>query len=72
MREFTFEFWEWEEGSEVLTVEDVGLCKTHVYKTVHPINLHSFSALIITAVGLVTSTVVFIVEKIIYKFKNTP
>ena len=72
MREFTFEFWEWEEGSEVLTVEDVGLCKTHVYKTVHPINLHSFSALIITAVGLVTSTVVFIVEKINYKFKNTP
>ena len=63
MRAIPFNYWEWKEESKVLALEDVGFCKTHVYKAVHPINLHSFSALIITAVGLVTSTVVFIVEQ---------
>ena len=62
--EVGFEEWQWVEELNVLSLEDVGLGK--MSRIIHILLLcTSFIALIINAVGLGISTIIFVIEKII-------
>ena len=66
--EVKFNEWKWEEEVEVFTLEHIGLgetSKTYIHRLSHLLIL--YPALIINAVGLVLSLIVFIMEKIIHK-----
>ena len=66
--EVKFHEWEWEEEEEVFTLEHIGLgetSKTYIHRLSHLLIL--YSALIINAVGLVLSLIVFVIEIIIHK-----
>ena len=66
--EVKFHEWEWEEEEEVFTLEHIGLgetSKTYIHRLSHLLIL--YPALIINAVGLVLSLIVFVIEIIIHK-----
>ena len=69
MNEVEFDYWEWEEELEVLQLEHIALGKIH--STKYPLSIPLtiiFTAMIIVGVGLAISSVVFIMEIIIFKF----
>ena len=65
MREVPFEYWEWEEELEVLKVEHIALCKMPL--RIRKKYLLIISAMIIVGIGLAISSVVFIIEIIIFR-----
>ena len=65
IREVNFEEWQWEEELTVFTLEEVGI---GIYKGFCQIFLNTFfAALIINLVGLGISTIIFVIEIILYK-----
>ena len=64
--EVIFHTWEWEEQVEKLSLEQVGLGKINEYFSTF-ITYILCSGLIINAVGLGISILVFVIEKIIHK-----
>ena len=68
--EVKFHEWEWEEEEEVFTLEHIGLgetSKTYIHRLSHLLIL--YPALIINAVGLGISLIVFVIEKVFNKMQ---